>query len=528
MATNSGGSRHRQRSPQRRAGAQLPPGRQTGLSARPTVRIGAAVAIAGSGVLASVPAGALGELATQRELALVDNWNLDGSGVAAALRDAGTALPAAPMTFDESLYYLLNDTLGIGNQTVPQLFRGAGTVGDVLGVSGLSVEDTLGGSTPDGGLMHLLGLDAIHVDDLLPMFGLNSTENFDAVLNTMGLGNVTLDFLLTPLGIPSTQTTLGLAHRFSVAHLSIGDMLNRAGFSPNDSFNQLFNRLGLGGTALPGLMGFGSLVGQMTCPANISADMTVDQFLQCLLLDGVGKNNKDPKDYAESVQDAKGHNTPAAIHVNKNTTIEQLLTSQHFYDSNSAHTSRVIGNWTLGEILSQKAGSPSIPAGDTPFLWNTSTTVKDLIDHIHVNTGVTSAGQDVGPSLIMPWGSGSGSGSPVNEQSPGDDSGSVAVPPGSTSQHLPTLGATSFGDILRWINLDPNLSLADIITGKFWVGSGLLGGSTIGDVLQGMIVNPQALGPIGTEVGADTTIQELLDGMGWGNQNLNEMLGLAP
>lgn len=508
MATGSGGT------PGRKAHAV--PGR----SPVRVDAIGAGLVLAAGGLLVN-PASPTGALLTtvERDIALVDNWSLDSPGVvAAAMGDAAAAaavpFPAAS-TLNQSLYYVFNDLLGIGNKTPAQLFPPGDTVGDLLGYSGLSTSTTLGSTSPN--VMHLLGLDAIKFGDVVNALGLNTTKSVDAILDQLKIGNVTLDFLLTPLGIPSTQTTLGLAHRFSVAHMTLGQLMNSAGYSPSSTLGQLIDRMGLGGTALPGLMGAGGLIGAMTCPTNIASGMTVDQFLQCLLLDGIKAGGTD----------TKGHNLPTEIHVNQNTTIEQLLSSQHFYDSNSNLTSRVIGTWTLGEILSQRAGSPSIPAGQTPFIWNTTTTVKDWINHIHVNTGVTTDPQGGVPQLIYPYGTGAGTGSPVYEQSPGNDNGGAAVPPGSTSQMLPTLGSMNFGTILTWMNLDPNKSLADIVTNLFWVGNHTLGSSTIGDVLDGLVVNPLAIGPIGSEVTDSTTVAQLFEGM-FGSLTINDMLNLAP
>lgn len=515
MAKSSSGSRRRQRPLAQPGGAvRLVPGRDSSLYAQPALRIGAAVIVAGSGVAAGTPTGSLADLPlVGRDIALVDNWSLE-TPAAPGGYERGVALPApatAP-TFGDGLYFLLNDMLGIGNKPFADLFSGAGTVGDVLGVSGLTAHTALGSTSPN--LMAMLGLDTIKLDDILPMLGLDPAKSFDQVLDQMQLGGVTLDFLLTPLGIPSTQTTLGLAHRFSVAHLTLGEMLGRIGISPNATLGQMLDQFGLGGTALPGLMGAGGLIGNMTCPTALATSMTLDQFMQCITLDATGDKNG-------TGRDAKGHGFPPQIHLNKNTTIEQILTSQHFYDSNSNHTGQIIGNWTLGEILSQKAGSPM--GGSNPFIWNSSTTVQDLIDHIHVNTAVTSDPQGGAPSLIYPF----GDGAPMNEQSPGNDNGGAAVPPGTNSQSLPTLGDTSFGQILTWINLPPSTSLADLITGKIWVGDHLAGTSTIGDILNGMIVDPQALGPIGTQVDDNTTIQDLLEGMGFGSQSLNDLLNLT-
>lgn len=485
----------------------------------------------------------------QRDIILADNsWSLESPGIVAA--SAGTPSPAATTpNFQDSVYWLLNDAMGIGNKTFADVFaNGPGTVGDALAPSGLDVSTLIGSVSPN--LMAMLGLDNITLGQILTDFGLDpSTMTVDQVLNKLQLGNQTLDFFLTPLGIPSTQTTLGLAHRFSVAHLTLNEMLGRAGFSGSDTLDDMYTKFGLSGTALPSLTNLGSLIGDLGyCPTNISSSMTLDDFFGCLTLNATTSGGSD----------AKGHTLPTPIHLNGNTTIEQILTSQYFYDANSNHTNVIIGNWTLGQILSQNASSPIIAnhPGATPFVWNTSTTLDDLMDHVHVNTNLGTDAQGVGPTLIWPFVGGStislnanvtsqpgnltNVGSPINEQSPSNDNGGADVnyqgnpadnTPGTSvpnSQWLPTLGDSPFSVVLKWLNLDPNESLGDLLTNLIWVGDHRLSSATIGDVLNSLIVDPSAIGPIGSQVTDTTTIHDLLDGMGWGAMTLNDLLNLTP
>lgn len=441
---------------------------------RPTLRVGAAAVVAGSGLL--VPAGTPGYVeVVHRAITLVDS--------------ADPAAATAP-TFADGMYGLLN-MLGIGDKTLPQLAGGTETVGELLGASGLSVSTQLGNPA----LLQMLGLDKYTLGDILTDFGLNpSNLTVDEVLQKVGLANVTLDDILTPLGIPSTETTMGLADRFSVAHLTLDQLLARGGFSGSETLNQVLTQENLNGTALPTLMGALGLVSMASCNGgsggSLNGSSTIDQFINCLALDGVS-----------AAKDAKGHPLPY-IPVTGSMTVQQILESQHFYNAMSSHTNVVIGNWTIGQILN----------------FTSSTTIQQFVDNLHVNLGVTSDPSGGTPST--PTGG-------DTEQSPSNDGGSIAVPSGSTVSSLPTLGGESFGAVLNWINLNPADTLADIIANEVKIGTQPLANLTIQGALDGLLVDPLAIGPSPSQVQDSTTLADLLTGMGFGTETLDQLLNLS-
>lgn len=442
--------------------------------ARPALRVGAAVVVAGSGVLSGVAGGDLAAVAPVHR--------------AIILTDSSSA--ASGPTFEQSLYALLNTPGGMGGKTLPELVGGKETVGDLLGGSGLSVSTPLGNPA----LLDMLGMDKYTLGDVLTDLGFNpSTMTVDAALEKMQLANVTLDDILTPLGIPSTETTMGLADRFSVAHLTLDEMLQRVGFSGNETFDQVLTQMNLNGTALPTMIGALALVGNLGyCPSALSGSTTIDTFISCLTLDAATNGGTD----------AKNHALPAPIHLSGNTTIQQILESQHFYDANSDHTDEIIGNWTIGQILN----------------FNSTTTIEQFVNNLHVNLGVTSDPSGGTPST--PSGG-------DTEQSPGDDDGSGAVPVGGNVSNLPTLGGEHLSGLLSWINLNPDDTIADVVTNLIKVGTQSLGDATIQSTLDAMLLDPLAIGPSPSEVQDSTPLADLLTGMGMGTQTLDQLLNLT-
>lgn len=475
MAAHSGG-RHRERRPRRGPIAtghrrQRPAHRSEALTAAATVAIG---------LLATVPAAPAAAVpgvnpapTVQRDVALTDSARTDSTPT-----DAAAPAAATPPTFDDSLKDLL-DNAGFGTHTLPQIFGGTGTVGQVLAGSGLSLTDSL---SPTG-LFDALGLNSYTLGDVLTDLGLNPSLTMDDVLGKMQMLNVPLDFYLTPLGIPSTQTTLGLAHRFSVAHLTLDQMLQRVGFSGDMTLKEAMEKVNIydaylnlsnGNQTMSALMGISGLVGNMTCPTAIGDGMTIDQFIQCLTYDGSEPSNNG------------SYNPPhGSVHLSGSTTIQQILDSQHFYDDASQHTDRIIGNWTIGEILN----------------FNSTTTVRQFLDNLHVNFDVTAT----------------------------DDNGSVDVPPGTVVGALPTLGSKTFGEFLTWIDLDPTKTLAQLST-EIMIGSQPLSDFTLQDALDHLMLNPLAIGPSGSEIEDSTPFADFLTGLGGplATETVDQLLHLAP
>lgn len=443
--------------------------------------VAAAAIVAGLLGAAPVPPPAREPLPTvQRDIALTDY--------------TGTTTPTP--TFNDSLKFLL-DWIGIGEKTPAQLVPTTATVGDLLGASGLSLTTPL---TPTG-LWDLLGLNDYTLGGILTDFGMNpASMTVDQALSHIQMAGLPLDFFLTPLGIPSTQTTLGLAHRFSIAHLTLDQMLQRFGFSGSETLGQALTQENLQGTYLPTLLGLGGLIGNMSCPTAVSSSMSFDQFINCLVYDNGGVNGS-----------GNAQSAPASQHLTGSTTIEQILTTQHFYTTgaSSNHTSEIIGNWTLGQILN----------------FNSTTTLQQFVDNLHVNLGVTSDPVGGAPSQVS--GTSGGPGAPnISEQDPTADNGGAGVPAGGSTSNLPTLGSENLGSVLTWLNLNPNDTLAQLLN-EIMVGSQPLSSYTLQNALQGLLVDPLAIGPAPSLIQASTTLTDLLTGMGLGSETIDQMLNLT-
>lgn len=440
----------------------------------------AGVAVVAAGVLVVVEAPTAGAASDSQHRAVV-------------LVDTVTPAGAAPMTFDQSLKAVL-DSAGIGEKTLPQLLPAGDTVGSLLAPNGLDVTTALGSST----LWNLIGLNNITLGTILTDFGLNPSETVDQTLTTLKLGSMTLDSVLTPLGIPSTQTTLGLAERFDVANMTLDQLIALAGthngvtMSGSTTLGQAMTAYNLSGTYLPTAIGAAFLVGDMTCPTGISSSMTLDQFINCITYDGTIPGN-----------------THGSVHLTGSTTIYELLTREHFYattaagDNTTSHTSELIGDWTLGQILN----------------FNSSTTVQQFVDNLHVNLGV---GTDTSvPSATL--GNGSPSGTSISDTSADQGSSALPIPSGTPADGsagggpavaaLPTLGSQTFGALLTWMNLNPNDTLPQLM-GEVMVGSTPLTSATLQDALDDMLLNPSALGPVGSQVEMTTPLTTFFSAMG--------------
>lgn len=418
----------------------------------------------------------------------------------------GTTSPTP--TFDESLRYLLDDMLGVGTKTLPQLITASNpslTVGQLLGEA--SPTTTVSTSLHLDDMMNLLGLNNITVTDVMDALNLSPTKTVDQVLQQMSLADVNLDQFLTPLGVPSTQTIYGVAGLMSLTNVTLGDFMAKIGPVTNPAVTTVKNALmsiGLGGFYNKWFTG-SSLTSLGLGYLCTGVKGTVENALNCV---HTQYNNADT-------------NHPN-VTLSSNQTVGYLLT--HLYqlqptagpnNTTMADFTHPVGNYTIGQILN----------------FNNTTTVQQMIDGLQVNMGVT-AGQWSGG--ISPT-TGSPVGNPVittvvgNAQSTAlsGKPGTITVAPADDDQGpglAPTvsLGHSQWGDLLTWVNLPPSESLADMIS-KFWLNDVQLGHYTVGDALEGLVVNPGALGSGLTD---NTLVDDFLTSIGFNNMTLDQLIGL--
>lgn len=441
------------------------------------------------------------------------------------LTEAGAA--AAP-TFDQSLQYLLDDMLKTGTKTLPQLLapNASETLGELLGESsnGTTTVDT---ALHIGSLLDLLGLNNITVNQVMDALNLNTTKTVDQILQQMQLANVDLDQILTPLGVPSTQTLYGLADRFSVLNMTLGEIMQKIGPISNpdtQTVQAALQSIGMGGfyTAwfVPG-KGAPSALGANLYTLCSGVDGTVEDALNCI-----------------TTQYGNADSTHPNVKLSSNETVGYLLT--HIYQlqpgTQNANFNAPIGDYTLGQGLG----------------FNSTTTVQQFVDKLMVNMNVTAGqfgggvsattGQPVGNPVVttitgdpyrgqttgLPFDycTSSSSCDSTNTTLMGSNVTVVTAPSDDPGQSTPVaLGSQTWGSVLTWLNVPPTESLAQLIDG-LWVNNTQLGDYTVGNMLQGLVVDQAALGSTG-EVSDSTTVQDFLTAIGFNNMTLDQFLGLS-
>lgn len=465
---------------------------------QPALRAGALAAgvVAGTfGIADAVPGGGatLPPLVHRDGIALVDN----GTSYA-----ADAPAPAAAPTFDDGLHYLLDDLLGAGTKTLPELIAPDPTLtmGELLGDSsnGATTVDT---STGLHDMLYLLGLNNIDVGDVMDALNLSPTKTVDQVLQQMNLADVNLDQLLTPLGIPSTQTLYGLMDRMSLLNQTLIDGIRKFGpiGDPNtQTVEEALQSIGLGGFYDPWFTG--------------SSLLKIGLGYLCHGVKGT------VEDAIECVHTQYGNADTAHPNVNlKGTdTIGYLLTHVYQLQTNTgdADFSKPLGDYTIGQALG----------------FNNTTTIQGVFDKLMINTDV-HAGQWAGG--IDPT-TGAPAGAPVVSTVSGTvpensgQHGALTLAPadddvGPGEAPTQALGTSNWGNVLTWMGMPPNESLADLLS-SFWVNDVQLGHYTLGDMLDGLIVNPGALSTPGVE--DSTTVDAFLSAIGFNTMTLDQLIGL--
>ncbi len=272
----------------------------------------------------------------------------------------GTTNPTP--TFNESLQWLL-DSLGIGYKTPAELFAGAGTMGDLLGASNITLSL---GITP---LLQDLGLQNITIGDVMTALHLPPTMTVDQALAGMQMLDTKMDFVLTPLGIPSTQTLLGVEQHFSIANMTVDQLLPLLGFRGNESIGDAFSHLGQGDQG-----GWFATALSLVCGLGVfTTGSTLDSVIPCV---------KAPQ-YGGGTYTVTGSSK-----------LGDVLQHAYMKDSNGNLTSNTLANYTVGQAMN----------------FNSSTTFRQFIDNLMVNLNTSNSAPGYGdngpnPPTLQPLGS---------------------------------------------------------------------------------------------------------------------------
>lgn len=503
-----------------------------------------------------------------------------------------TALPAAN-SFDDSLHYLLDDLLGVGNKTLPQLIVGNHpnlTVGELLNMA--SPSTTVDTSLHLSDAFHLLGLGNINVAEVmaalsLPVLkpGTTTPTTFNDVLDTMQLSNVKLDQILAPLGVPHTQTLYGLVDRFSSVNETLATLMQRVGpigDPMTQTVQQALQSIGLGGFYSGWFTGC-NIFNIGLCMLCGGVTGTVEAAMNCIHTEYSNADSQHPNITLSSQQTAAyllthiyqlvpgttnadfskpvgNYTIGEMLGFDGNTTIKQLVNGPTGYEADPNHVGIwinpqvTIGQWQNGIVDGSPSG-PSVITDITGAPWrgythhignnygggqtpnnqqNTHAPNNQLPWHYH------TSGSNPGPMVDCNGGVANGGCSNVQvNEAPSDGHHGTHYPPennlpnsggifsqggpdGVPVDNLQKLGDTAWGDLLSWINLAPNKSLADVLS-DFWVSDKQLGYYNIGDALMGMVTNPGALG---TGLTDQTLVTDFMNAIGWGNLTLDDFIGL--
>lgn len=435
-ASSSGAHRHRRRAHQSGGTATATPLRRA-----IAVLFGVAVLLVG-GFTGVRPAGAvalpdlspLADTVHRDDIALTDSSSPYLTG---ALGDAAAVPAPAAFTFDDSLRFLLDDMLGVGQKTLPQLIAPdpSLTVGQLLGMSSNGVY-TVNTSMNIDSLLYLLGLNNINVSDVmaalsLPVLkpGTSTPTTFNDILDQMQLSNVKLDQILTPLGIPSTQTLYGLVDRFSSVNETLAVLMARIGPIGNpmtQTVQQGLQSIGMGGFYNGWFTGC-SIFSMGLCMLCSGVTGTVEQALNCIKTEYANADSQHPNITLSSSQTAKyllthlyqlvpgtnnadfskpigNYTIGQALGFDGNTTVKQLVNGPTGYEADPNHTGIwintqvTIGQWQNGIVN----GSPSGPAVVTTLSGNPW---RGYTDHIGNNYGGGPSNGQTGHNStgVLPW-----------------------------------------------------------------------------------------------------------------------------
>lgn len=547
--------------------------RRTGsASSRPLLRAAGAI---GAVLLVLVGAGGhirpmsqTGPL-SRANIALVDTWSPQSGDAAAA---AFTTPAPAAYGFDDALHFVLDDLLTVGNKPLTDLIVGANpnlTMDQLLNMA--SPSTTVDTSMHIHDMLYLLGLDNINVADVVKALGMpvlqpgtSTPTTFDDILDKLQLSNVKLDQILTPLGIPHTQTLYGLVDRFSSVNETLTVLMQRIGpiGDPHtQSVQSALQSIGMGGYYNGWFTGC-SIFNMGLCMLCGGVTGTVEAAMNCVHTEYANADSQHPNITLDPDQTAAyllthiyqlvpgtkdadfskpvgNYTIGQMLGFDGNTTIKQMIDGPTGYEADPNHVgiwinpSVTIGQWQNGIVN----GSPSGP----PLVTNISG------DPFHGFTFHVGTGTDGNTANQLPWyyhtsssnpNSIVGGGSPVWVNSATSDGGfaphhppennvpGLNVPP---VQPLPEttqpLGTTAWGDLLSWINLAPNKSIADVIS-ELWVNDQQLGYYKLGNALMGMVTDPGAL-TVPNVLDGNTLVSDFMNAIGWGGMTLDEFIGLS-
>lgn len=311
--------------------------------------LGASTAVAGAALLGGVP---MTQLNTTAHL---DRVHHDVGLVGILLPPTD---PTLIPSFTQSLKFLMDAMLGIGNKTLPGLVDpdGTTTLESLLGGSNLSLAS--GGSSMTD-VFNQMGLDDVTLGQVLGLLGIDAPAT-DTMADLMGaggalegIGGLSLNDLLGGLGGMSDVTTVaGLVDALGMGTKTVGDLLGQVGFGSTSTMGDLFTQLGI-----PGLQGFLPMLGA-------SNTTVVGDFLTTLGLDPSTTTLDDLLNPAVAgggawdglLSSVGGMTLGTLMGFDATTTLGGVINGLHF-DLNGTDTA--LGDFTFTELLGQIQLNPT-------------------------------------------------------------------------------------------------------------------------------------------------------------------------
>lgn len=344
-------------------------------------------------------------------------------------------------------------------------------------------------------------LDMLGVGDKTPAQLFDNGETVGQLLGGSSTSTVTVD---TGLNLQSTMDLLGLQN------ITIGQVMNALSLPPTDTVDQALSQMQFLNTKLDMLLtplGLPSTQTLLGVEEKFGVDnITIDELLPKLGFSGSETFQQVenfwgiPSNFQSLMSLGFGFISCAPGKASVNWSIDELIQCVS-WKAPDGTAETMHGDDQLGWVLQNDTMPDGRPLADytlgEALNFNSHTTIRQFIDNLHVNL----SNEYVGPDA---------------------PAGDPSVP---DLTNLPTLGNVSLAQLLSWANMPATEDLATFVS-HLQVGGTDLGDYTIGDALDGLIVDPAALS---TATVQDTTpVEDLLNAMGWGTYTIDEMLNLTP
>lgn len=315
------------------------------------------------------------------------------------------------------------------------------------------------------------------VGDLLGVSGVDTSLNIASTLDMLGLQNITVSQVMSALNLPATETVDQALSQIQLLNTRLDTILTPLGMPSTQTLFGLEQRFSIANITVDQLLpklGFNGQEGLLPALQHIGLGgfASMIEFIS-LAACGSSWSDSTPLDTVMSCVVAKQSPYPN-YQLTGSSTLGGVLQNIHQVDQNGNALPALVGQYTIGQALN----------------FGPNTTIRQFVDNLMVNLNVTSTSND--PTY---------------------------------SGTLVPLGSQTLGSIMSWLNVPPNESLATLLDNML-VNNVPLGTYTIGDALDGLVVDPAALST--QHVLDSTPLVDLFTAMGFGTLTVDQLLNLSP